>query len=244
MIDFQYIWSLLPGIAEYLPVTLAVTLAGMVLGAMLGLVNAVIRMYRVPVLYQISCVFISYVRGVPLLVQLLLTFYMLPRLLNLVLYSGETVLTAMSIPQLFTASLVFAIYGAGYLTEIFRGALNSVDNHQMEAAHSVGMTKLQAFYHIIFPQAVVIALPNYANFFLSTLKQSSLAFCISAMDIMGYAKLQGDHNYKYIESYIAVTLVYLALGCTFWTLFRIIEHQSKKNIMGSAAIKPLFGWRR
>jgi L-cystine transport system permease protein len=244
MIDFQYIQSLLPSLVTYLPVTLAVTFAGMVLGAILGLFNALVRIYRVPVLYQLSGAFISYVRGVPLLVQLLLTFYMLPRVLNLVLYGGETVLTSMTIPPLFTASLVFAIYGAGYLTEIFRGALNSVDNQQMEAAHSVGMTKLQAFYHIIFPQAVVIALPNYSNFFLSTLKQSSLAFCISAMDIMGYAKLQGEHNYKYIESYIAVTLVYLVLGCSFWTLFRVAEHLTKKNIIGSAAIKPLFSWRK
>jgi L-cystine transport system permease protein len=100
----------------------------------------------------------------------------------------------------------------------------------MEAAHSIGMTRFSAFTRIIIPQAIIVAMPNYFNFVLATLKNSSLVFAISVMDIMATAKVAAEKGYRFIEAYIMVGTIYVVLGVTLSQVFKRTEKRSKLNM--------------
>ena len=129
-----------------------------------------------------------------------------------------------------TAIVTLTLYAAAFLCEIVRGAFNSVDMRQMEAAHALGMTKPQAYFRIIIPQAIIVALPNYFNFFLALLKGSSVVFTISVVDIMAAAKLQAEYGYRYIEAYTLVGFFYIVLSLGFSWLFKKIEKNAKQHM--------------
>ena len=129
-----------------------------------------------------------------------------------------------------TAVVTLTLYSSAFLCEIVRGALNSVDMRQMEAAHALGMTKRQAYFRIIIPQAIIVALPNYFNFFLALLKGTSVVFTISVVDIMAAAKLQAEYGYRYIEAYTLVGFFYIILSIGFSQIFTRIEKNAKLHM--------------
>ena len=129
-----------------------------------------------------------------------------------------------------TAVGTLTLYSSAFLCEIVRGALNSVDMRQMEAAHALGMTKRQAYFRIISPQAIIVALPNYFNFFLALLKGTSVVFTISVVDIMAAAKLQAEYGYRYIEAYTLVGFFYIILSIGFSQIFTRIEKNAKLHM--------------
>lgn len=128
------------------------------------------------------------------------------------------------------ALIVLTLYSSAYITEIIRGALNSVDMKQMEATHSIGMTKKDSYLRIILPQAVIVALPNYFNFALSTLKNTSVVFAISVMDMMATAKLAAEDGYRFIEAYVLVGALYVIIGFITEKIFKNVERNAKRHI--------------
>ncbi|WP_460267461.1 amino acid ABC transporter permease, partial [Clostridium tertium] len=139
--------------------------------------------------HQLSKLYISFFRGVPTLVQLFLIYYGLPQLFPEM--SKMTALTA--------AIIGLSLKNAAYLAEIFRAALNSVDDGQLEACLSVGMTKLQAYRRIILPQAIRNAIPATGNTFIGLLKETSLAFTLGVMEMFAQGKMYASGNLKYFE---------------------------------------------
>lgn len=177
-IDWGFMFSAFPALIEALPITLLMAVAAMVFAVIGGLILALITKNRIPVLHQLSKVYISFFRGVPTLVQLFLIYYGLPQL-----FPGMSKMTAL------TAAIIgLSLKNAAYLAEIFRAALNSVDEGQLEACLSVGMTKSQAYRRIIFPQAVRNALPATGNTFIGLLKETSLAFTLGVMEMFAQGK--------------------------------------------------------
>ena len=100
----------------------------------------------------------------------------------------------------------------------------------MEAAHSIGMTKFRAYIRIIIPQAIMVAMPNYFNFVLNTLKNTSLVFAISVMDIMATAKVAAEKGYRFIEAYVMVGTIYVVLGVVLAAAFKKVERDSKAHM--------------
>lgn len=107
------------------------------------------------------------------------------------------------------------LHTGAYLTEIFRAAYEAVPEGQKEAAKSIGMTGLQAFIRVIFPQAVTVALPMFANQFLSTMKSTSIVFVITVVELFGAAKLFSEDSMRYFEAYMAVAILYWLMGVGF-----------------------------
>ena len=185
----------------------------MVFAIILGLVLAFIRNSKVPVLYEIAGLYISFFRAIPMLVQLFLIYYGLPQL-----FPAFTAMEAL------TAAIIgLSLKESAYLAEIFRAALNSVDKGQLEACLSVGMTKVQAYRRILLPQATRNALPATGNQFISLIKETSLAFTLGVVELFAEAKIMAAESLKFFETYLAVAIVYWILIILYSYFQRLFE---------------------
>lgn len=217
-IDWEFMISAFPTLIQALPITLFMAIAAMIFAIIGGLILALITKNKIPVLHQLSKLYISFFRGVPTLVQLFLIYYGLPQLFPEM--SKMTALTA--------AIIGLSLKNAAYLAEIFRAALNSVDDGQLEACLSVGMTKFQAYRRIILPQAIRNAIPATGNTFIGLLKETSLAFTLGVMEMFAQGKMYASGNLKYFETYLAVAIVYWVLTIIYSILQDLFERAMSK----------------
>ncbi|EJQ68902.1 amino acid ABC transporter permease [Bacillus mycoides] len=196
--DVTYFLESFPQLFKYVYITLGITVVSMIISFFIGIGLAIITKNKTKFLYPIARVYISFFRGTPLLVQLFVLYFGLPQI-----SPAFTVLTAMQ------ATLIgLSLNNAAYLSEIIRGSLNAVESGQMDACLSVGMTKAQAMRQIIFPQAIRVAVPSLGNNFVGLLKESSLSFALGVAEILAQAKMLAAQSYRYMESYLAVAIVY------------------------------------
>lgn len=229
-LDWGFIKETFSEVLAAIPVTLLITAVPVLLGAFFGFFVALLHIRKIPVVNQILEILISFFRSVPLIILLFCAYYGAPKLINFTVYGGQRVIGTTQISSLATALIVYTIFSTAYISELIRGALSSVDLKQMEAAHSIGMTKFSAYTRIIIPQAIMVAMPNYFNFVLATLKNSSLVFAISVMDIMATAKVAAEKGYRFIEAYVMVGTIYVVLGVVLSSLFKKIEINSKQHM--------------
>jgi polar amino acid transport system permease protein len=179
-----------------LPATLVLTFAALIVGLVLGTGLALLRLYGPADLQWISSGYEKILRGIPLLVLFFLFGIGL---------SGMFAWAGPGSGALFAAAIVaLALRSAAYQSEIFRGAILSVDPGQMMAAQSVGMNNSQATRHIILPQAFRLALPGWANEYAVVIKDSSLAMAIAVQEIMYHAKA---FQWVYPGLFLGITLV-------------------------------------
>ncbi|OUM85942.1 MAG: amino acid ABC transporter permease [Bacillus thermozeamaize] len=208
LFDWGFMVQSFPEIVRYLPVTLGIAVISMIFGLFLGFLTALVRFYQIPVLNRLAVVYVSFIRGTPLLVQIYLAYYGIPKILGALNEANGWNLNVDSIPALFFVYLTCSVNVGAYLSESIRSALLSVDKGQIEAAYAIGMTSFQAMRRIILPQALVVAFPNFGNLFISLVKDTSLAFIISVVEIMGAAKIVGARGLHFFEVYIVAALIY------------------------------------
>ncbi|WP_026870958.1 amino acid ABC transporter permease [Inquilinus limosus] len=214
--DFDYFLSAFPLILPYLPVTLLIAFSAMACGLIMGTGAALVRIYRISLLRQLATLYISFIRGTPLLVQIYLAYYGIPKLLQYLNLQLGTEIDANRVPALVFVVFSLSVNVGAYLSEAIRSALLSIDRGQAEAAYSIGMTPVQAMRRIILPQALAVALPNLGNNFISLIKDTSLAFLIAVVDIMAAAKIIGGRSLRFFELYMAVAVIY-------WVICILVE---------------------
>lgn len=225
----SYIIQDIPAILRGLPVTLEIVLFAAIVGWVFGLLLALVKMHRIPVLYQICGVFVSFTRGTPELVQLFLAFYGIPVVLQYTNYYWGTGISINGIPKMLFVLVAFTNIMAAYSAESFRATLEGVDKGQMEAALSTGLSKFDAYRKIVLPQALVVAVPSLGAQFVSMLKGTSLAFVVSVVDMTSAGQLAASRTYRYLEMYIALAALYWILSGLFSVLFRVLEKRLKRN---------------
>ncbi|WP_214658953.1 amino acid ABC transporter permease [Candidatus Formimonas warabiya] len=227
--DVRAMFESIPQIVQYLPTTIGVTFIAMFIATMIGLFTALIRIYRVPVLKRIAGFYVSFIRGTPLLVQLYLTYYGAPKVLDLlkVKYGLFENTDVNVIPPVYYAVMAFAVNLGAYLSETIRSAIESVDRGQFEAANSIGMSQTQVLLKIVLPQALLVALPNFGNTLIGTIKDTSLVFMISVVDVMGKAQIIGARTLNFFEVYIAVSLIYWATCIILEKCLNLLEKRLK-----------------
>ncbi|KGR82785.1 amino acid ABC transporter permease [Lysinibacillus odysseyi] len=177
--------------------TLELTAVSIILGIVIGLVFALLKISRVKILQLISDVYVYLVRGTPLIVQIFILYFGI---------SGIFLL-----PDFWAASLALALHNGAYISEILRGAIQSVDRGQLEAGRSLGMTKSLTLRSIILPQAFRRALPPLGNQFIISLKDSSLAAFISMNELFNVATTLGSNNFDEMTYLLIVAVYYLLL---------------------------------
>lgn len=214
--DFTYMIEILPALLQYLPTTLYITIISMAIAIVVGGLFAVALVNKIPVVTPIIQVLISFFRGTPPVVQLLLIYFGLPQIIPATLgMSAET-----------ASILTFSLNTAAYLAEVFRAALVSVDDGQVEAAMTVGLTYGQTMRGIVLPQAIRNAVPGTGNTFVGLLKNSSLAFTIGVVEILAQGKLFASNSLKFFEAYFAVALIYWALTI----LYTLLQNWYEKRL--------------
>lgn len=211
--DDRYTW-LLEGIGN----TFLITICALVIGVALGTVVAVIKYFAdgVPALkpLDILCdIYTTTVRGIPMTVLLLIFYYLI-----LVSADGVTV-----------AIIAFGINSGAYMAELIRSGINAVDSGQMEAGRSLGMSRLQTMYKIIFPQAVKNILPAIGNELIALLKETSVAGYVAVMDLTRAGNLIRNNTYDAFNPLLAVAAVYLIVVIILTQLLKKLERRLHKS---------------
>lgn len=199
-------------VLDKLPLTLFMMVVALFFALIIGVIIAIIRIQKIPVLSKIATLYLSFTRSTPLLVQLFLIYFGLPQLLLVINIDIN------SLDRLIFAISAFSFHTGAYLSEVIRSAYIAVGKDQLEAAYSVGMTYTQALRRIILPQAFVIALPDLGNNIIELLKDTSLAFTIGVIDIMGQVRIILGNNYG-----IGMFQIYVVISIIYWFTCIIIE---------------------
>jgi polar amino acid transport system permease protein len=223
LFDLGLVFSQIPVLLQTLPVTLYLTLFAMLGGLLLGLGAALVKIYKIPVLRQICAVYVSITRGTPVIVQLYLTYFGIPLALKYINYYHGTAYTVNNVPSIVFVLIALSLNQGAYSSETLRAAILSVDKRQIEAAQSLGMSAFQIMRRVIVPEAFVVALPSLGNSLIVMLKETSLAFVCSVVEITARAKIIAGNNYRFFESYCSVAIIYWVLTLAVEQLVRLTE---------------------
>jgi len=215
-LDLSFIWTALIQLLSAIPTTLVITAVSVTIGFIIGLITALLRIYRIPILSQIAVGYVTFIRGTPMLTHLLLIYFGLPMLLDALSAQFGWSFKSSSIPMIGFAFISFSITAGAYMAEVIRSGLLAVNRGQLEAAYSVGMTTPQALRRIVFPQALAVSLPNLSNSVIGMLHGSTLVFTVSVVDINAKAQIVASTNWKFFEAYLAAAVI-------FWGLTLLIE---------------------
>jgi L-cystine transport system permease protein len=197
----------------------------MIVGLILGFGIALVKIYKIPVINPIATVYVSFIRGTPILVQLFLAYYGIPALISgiMAIFSGSFDFNRID-PIVF-ALFAFTINMSAYLSETVRAAIESVDRGQIEAANSIGLNGRQVMLKIVLPQAAINAIPNLGNSMISLVKDTSLVSMVMVFDVMGMAKIIGARSLLYLEVYIGVSVIYWVVCIVLELGIKLLERR-------------------
>ncbi|MDY4886981.1 MAG: amino acid ABC transporter permease [Eubacteriales bacterium] len=207
---------------EGLTNTLIIAVSGLLIGIVIGTVIAAVKVmpkYKLMprVLDGICSVYVGFFRGTPIVVQLLLAYYVICPLIGVKLGS------------LNTCVIVFGLNSGAYVSEMMRAGIQSVDYGQMEAGRALGMSYFATMMKIIVPQAVKNILPTLGNEFIALIKDTSVASFVAAVDLYKVFTEIGTSNYEYLVPYLAMALIYIILVLLITLLFKIIEKYMRRS---------------
>lgn len=223
MIDWSFIAEAFPQVLASVPMTLLLVVISIPIGWILGILIALVRISKVPVLNQIAIVFTSFMRSVPMVVVLFVAYYATPLILQSYCSSIGVSINLNAVPSAAYAILAFVLDQSAYSSEVFRSAILAVDAGQLEAAESVGMTKPMAYIRVVLPQALTSALPNLNGLFVGLVQGSSLAYYVGVYEIMATSTLLANSSYAFIEAYLMASVIYEVLSFIFNRAFRVLE---------------------
>ncbi len=198
-----------------LKVTAIITLLAMLIGTILGILLALMKISRVKILRGISGLYIDIIRGTPLVVQLLIIYFV--------------VFASVDISKTFVAVVAFGLNGGAYIAEIIRAGILGVDKGQFEAGRSLGLTHTQTMARIIMPQAIKNILPTYANEFIVMVKETAVAGYIAIEDLTKAGDMIRGSTYEAFLPLLAVALIYLLINWPLSKLFKRVEERMRKS---------------
>lgn len=209
-------WKILP----YLGVTLEFVVITTVISTVLAVIIAVLRIRKIPILSPLLSVYISYMRGVPLLVQLMVIYYGFPILVNALFHFNISRWSGMIF-----AVIAMVMNESAYLGEAIRGAILSVDKTQSEAGYSIGMTWGQTFVRIVLPQAFLVFVPHYGTTLIGILKSTSMLYTIGVIEIIQRARAIGQQTGHFFEGYTVCAIFYIILCLVIKSGFSLLERK-------------------
>ncbi|SDL15253.1 amino acid ABC transporter permease [Arthrobacter sp. ok362] len=195
-INWELVWSSLgPLLTGAITGTIPLALASFGLGLLLALVVALMRLSRNRVVSAVARIYISVIRGTPLLVQLFVIFYGLPSV-------------GITISPWPSAIIAFSLNVGGYAAEVIRAAILSVPKGQWEAGHTIGMSRHQTLVRIILPQAARVSVPPLSNTFISLVKDTSLASLILVTELFRVAQQVAAFSQEFMLLYLEAAVIY------------------------------------
>ncbi|KOS30236.1 cysteine ABC transporter permease [Bacillus anthracis] len=207
--------SFMPMLKEAVFTTIPLTLITFIIGLILATLTALARISGSRILQWIARIYVSIIRGTPLLVQLFIIFYGLPTL------NGEI--------EPYTAAVIgFSLNVGAYASEIIRASILSIPKGQWEAAYTIGMTYPQALKRVILPQATRRTIPPLANKFITLLKDTSLASLILVTEMFRKAQEIAAMNYEFLIVYFEAGLIYWVICFLLSIVQQMLEKRSER----------------
>ncbi|NMB13123.1 MAG: amino acid ABC transporter permease [Firmicutes bacterium] len=198
-LDFSIIPGIMPALLLGARLTVQLALIAVAIGLIIGSFVGIGRVGSNRVVRILAGIYVDFIRGTPLLVQLFLVYFGLPQIIG------------RPIPPLTAAIAAMGINSGAYVAEIVRAGIQSIDKGQMEAARSVGLTYSQSMRYIIFPQAFRRIIPPLGNEFIALLKETSLVSVIALEDLLRKGQVVITRTFRPFEVYIVVALIYLVM---------------------------------
>ncbi len=209
--SLEIIIHYLPVLLRALPTTLYLLFVSVALAVIFGFLLAWGKTGKNKAVKALASIFISFMRGTPMMVQVLLVFILVP-----MIAFNNGIDTGSWSPMVY-ALAAYSLNLSAFFAEIFRSAYLSLDYKQIEAAQSLGMSETQTFFRVIFPQGAAVALPNLTNMSLEQMKNTSIAAVIGVYDILAKAQQLAKNNYG-----VGQMELYLTVGVIFWILGLLI----------------------
>ncbi|MDR2795324.1 MAG: amino acid ABC transporter permease [Spirochaetaceae bacterium] len=210
----------LPKVISALPVTLGIVLVATASGLVLGLAVALLQVERVPAARRLCRLYVSFIRGTPIIIQMFIVYYGLPLLLMKI---GIDITRT---DKIWFVYITYGINSGAYFSEIFRSAILAAPGSQWDAAAAFGLTRAQTYRRLILPQSVVIAIPAFGTMMTGLLQDTSLAFTLGILDVIGRVRALGALTSRILEGYVVAALVFVALSLALEKLFGFIEKRA------------------
>jgi His/Glu/Gln/Arg/opine family amino acid ABC transporter permease subunit len=209
-------------VLEGLKNTLIIAVLGLIIGIFIGTLIATVRVVpkykRLPrVLNAICSVYVGFFRGTPMVVQLLLFYYVMLPLMGLNM-SGVNV-----------SIIVFGLNSGAYISEIMRSGIQSVDSGQMEAGRAVGLSFSTTMLKIVIPQAIKNILPTLGNEFIALIKETSVVSFVGAADLYVAFNMIGTNSYEFMVPYLAMAIIYIVIIMLIALGIKIMERGLKRS---------------
>lgn len=201
-INFDFIGEWGPFILGGAGVTILLCVTSIVIATILAVFGAIARLSSNPIINGIASLYVSLVRGTPLIVQIIFIYLALPQL-------------EIRIPAIPAGIMALSFNYGAYMTEIFRAGIQAVPRGQREAAQALGMTERNIMRRIILPQAVRIVIPAIGNDFVAMIKDSALVSVIAVQELLWRAQNVGRQNFRTLEALLIAALVYWVLTIIF-----------------------------
>ena len=202
-------------VAAALKVTVPLTIISFIIGIVIALMVALVQIARIPVLKQIARFYVWIIRGTPMIVQLFVVYFGLPSI-------------GITLPAFPSAVVVFSLSVGAYCSETIRAAIEAVPTGQMEAAYCVGMSYPQAMLRIVLPQAAKTAFPPLSNSLIGLVKDTSLAYSVTIVEVLATAQRIASRTYDYFWLYLEAGFIYLIICTVLTQLQRVAEKKMEK----------------
>lgn len=213
--------------------TIIISLIGTIIGLAIGMIVGIIRTipklknvisnFIVGMLKVIANIYVQVIRGTPMMVQSMIFYYGLQQFFDI------------DVSPMLSAFIIVSINTGAYMAEVVRAGINSIDKGQVEAAKSIGMSHIQTMSNVILPQVFKNIIPNVGNEFIVNIKDTSVLNVISVQELFFSSKSVAGSNFKFFETYIITSVIYLALTLSITGLLYMLE----KKLRGSGSYKMI-----
>jgi L-cystine transport system permease protein len=212
MLNFNILYPDFLSIVTAVPGTLFRAVIIFILSTIIGGLFAMVEYRRIPVLRQSVIVYKIAFKGMPMVIVIFLAYYGLPMAINTLSDLMGANINGHLLPNIVTLIIALTACVSAFQAEVWKGALNSFDHGQADAAASLGYTNRQMFRRVMFPQIIVAAIPDFANSFMVIMKALSLGFAIVVVDIFAQAQLTAALNYYFLEAFLVAVVIYMVIA--------------------------------
>jgi len=209
--NFDVIWESIPLLLTGLKWTIVITIFGLLSGFILGATSGLMKLSKNAIIRKLAGAYVESVRGTPLMVQVMFIYFGLPLAIG------------MRIPPIIAGITAIGINAGAYIAEIFRGAFQSIERGQMEAGRSIGLTRLQTMYYIIWPQAFKRMIPPLGNQFIISLKDTSILVVVGVGELTRTGQEIIAGNFRAFEIWLTVAVMYLVMTMSIAKILNGLE---------------------
>jgi L-cystine transport system permease protein len=211
------------GAVSYIPTTLLITAAVVVIGLLLGVLVAALRTYRKPPFAQLADIYVVVFKAIPVNLVIILASLFFAAYFERITQFFHLGLNIRDVNRAYIGIFALSFLSVAQISEFIRGALLSIDQGQYEAGYTVGMSFFQTFRRIVFPQMMLVFAPSLTGIVIALLKASSLVILLGVVDVLNGALIYANVSYCYFEAYLAAALVYWALNLLLQFLGKLLE---------------------